>query len=85
VILGTLIAPVVFVNRLAGDGFRNSMQGVLAVAVTGPAKLFAPLLNGWLAQIDDRLAFGVGAALAAIAAGLLWRWVPEAPEGTGAA
>jgi MFS family permease len=85
VILGTLIAPVVFVNRLAGDGFRNSMQGVLAVAVTGPAKFFAPLLNGWLAQIDDRLAFGVGAALAAIAAGLLWRCVPEAPEEAGAA
>ncbi|WP_414661789.1 MFS transporter [Horticoccus sp. 23ND18S-11] len=80
VTLGTLIAPVVFVNRLAGDGFRNSIQGVLAVAVYGPCKLVAPLLNGWLAQIDDRLAFGTSAALALVAAGLLWRCVPDGPE-----
>ena len=83
VVIGTLIAPVVFVNRLAGDGHRNSMQGVLAVAVTGPFKLLGPLLNGWLAQIDDRLEFWVGAVLAAIAALLVWRRVPDAPQDVG--
>lgn len=79
VVVGTMVAPVVFVNHLAGDGFRHSMQGVLAVAVTGPCKLLAPLVNGWLAQIDHRLAFAFAAALAAVAALLLWRKVPEAP------
>ena len=80
VVVGTLIAPVVFVNHLAGDGFRNSMQGVLAVAVTGPFKFLAPLINGWLAQHDARWAFAFGAALAGIAAAIVWRLVPDAPE-----
>lgn len=79
VTVGTLIAPVIFVNHLAGDGFRNSMQGVFAVAVVGPWKLLAPLLNGWLAQIDHRLAFGTSAGLALGAAVLLWHWVPDGP------
>ena len=82
VVVGTLIAPVVFVNQLAGDSFRNSMQGVLAVAVTGPCKFLAPLVNGWLAQHDARWAFAFGSGLAGVAALLVWRLVPDAPEQT---
>jgi PPP family 3-phenylpropionic acid transporter len=80
VVVGTMVAPVVFVNHLGGDGFRNSMQGVLAVAVTGPFKFLGPLVNGWLAQHDARWAFAFAATLAGLAAILLWRLVPDAPE-----
>jgi MFS transporter, PPP family, 3-phenylpropionic acid transporter len=81
VILGTMIAPVVFLNRLAGDSFRNSIQGVFAVTVLGPCRIAGNLLCGWLAQTDTRLAFWAGAALAAVASALVFALVKDPPAG----
>jgi PPP family 3-phenylpropionic acid transporter len=71
VILGTLVAPVVFVNRMAGDAFRHSMQGVYTVALVGPARIGASLLCGWVSAIDIRITFTIGAISAAVAALLM--------------
>jgi PPP family 3-phenylpropionic acid transporter len=78
--LGTLVAPVVFINRLAGDTFRNSMQGVFTVAVLGPARIVGNLLSGNLAEIDTRVTFVVGAVLAFAAAIIMFYFVSDPPE-----
>lgn len=80
VILGTLVAPVVFINRLAGDTFRNSMQGVFTVAVLGPARILGNLISGNLAEIDTRVTFVVGAVLAFAAAVIMYSFVSNPPE-----
>ena len=70
IVLFTLVAPITFINELAGDSFRNSIQGVYTMAVIGPARIGGHLLCGWLATTDTRLAFGVGGG-AALASGVL--------------
>ncbi|BET65616.1 nucleoside permease [Opitutales bacterium ASA1] len=82
IILGTLVAPVVYINRLAGDSFRNSMQGVFVVAVTGPSKILGNLLAGWLAGHDTRWVFACGVATACMAALLFSRLGSDPVEET---
>lgn len=80
IILGTLVAPVIFINRLAGDSFRNSIQGVLVVAVMGPARILGNFLCGWLAGSDTRYVFGAGAVAALVSAVLFALFVSEPGE-----
>jgi PPP family 3-phenylpropionic acid transporter len=82
IILGTLVAPVVYINRLAGDSFRNSMQGVFVVAVTGPSKIVGNLLAGWLAGHETRWVFASGVATACMAAVLFSRLGSDPVEET---
>lgn len=71
IILGTLVAPVLFINQFAGDTYRNSMQGVFAVAIIGPARILGNLLSGRLSTYDTRWTFAVGAVLALAATVLI--------------
>lgn len=80
IIVGTLVAPVVFINRLAGDHFRNSIQGLFAMAVLGAWRLVGNLVCGWAAEIDTRVAFGIGTAAALVAALIVFGWVKDPPE-----
>lgn len=45
-ILALYIGPVMFLNRLAGDGFRNSIQGVFTMAVGGTARVLGGVSAG---------------------------------------
>jgi len=45
-ILAVFIVPVMYLDRVAGDGFRNSIQGVFTIIVVVPTRLIGPLLAG---------------------------------------
>ena len=53
-ILALFIAPVMFIDRLAGDRFRNSIQGVFTMTVGGGARIIGGLLAGWVAATNLR-------------------------------
>lgn len=48
-VLALYIGPVMFLNRLAEDEFRNSIQGVYTMAVAGTARVLGSLLAGFMA------------------------------------
>ena len=49
-ILAIFVVPVIYLNRVAGDGFRNSIQGAFAIAVSVPARLLGFLAAGEIAE-----------------------------------
>lgn len=67
-VLALYIGPVMFLDRLATDEFRNSIQGVFTMAVGGVARVVGAILAG-LVVTRFGLAGGLyyGAALATIA------------------
>lgn len=49
-VLALFIAPVMFLNRLAGDRFRNSIQGVFTMIFGGLFRVAGSLSAGWIAE-----------------------------------
>lgn len=47
-VLALYIAPVMFLDRIAGDEFRNSIQGVFTMAIGGVSRVIGGLLAGWV-------------------------------------
>ncbi len=66
-VLALFVATPIFINRLAGDEFRNSMQGVFTMAVGGVARVLGGIMAGWI-MMNGGLKAGLfaGAVLAAI-------------------
>jgi PPP family 3-phenylpropionic acid transporter len=58
------VLPVMYLNQLASDRFRNSIQGVYTMLVIGGSRIAGGLLAGHLAQIDLKLLFYYAASLA---------------------
>ena len=48
-VLALYIGPVMFLNRLADDEFRNSIQGVFTMAVSGSARVLGGVSAGLMA------------------------------------
>ena len=68
-ILGAIVVPVMYLDRLAGDRFRNSMQGVYAMTLVGGGRIAGTLIGGYIAESAGILnAFYWGAFLAAVGA-----------------
>lgn len=64
-VLALYIGPVMFLNRLAEDEFRNSIQGVYTMAVAGSARVVGSLLAGTMAaSLGLKANLLLGAALA---------------------
>lgn len=63
-VLALFIAPVMFLDRLAGDQFRNSIQGVFTMAVGGVARIVGAIAAGFVATIGLQYLLGYAAALA---------------------
>jgi len=64
-VLALYVGPVMFLNRLAGDEFRNSIQGVYTMAVTGSARVLGSLSAGLVAStfgLRANLLLGAGLA-----------------------
>ncbi|MEO0415860.1 MAG: hypothetical protein AAF226_13015, partial [Verrucomicrobiota bacterium] len=62
------IVPVMFLDRLAGDEFRNSIQGVFTLSIGATSRILAGLTGGWIALnfgIRETLAVGGGLAIVA--------------------
>lgn len=80
-ICAVYVLPVMFLNQLASDRFRNSIQGVYTMLVVGGSRLVGGLVAGKLAQIDLLLLFGSAAFLAGAAALILACFFhPEEPS-----
>lgn len=70
-ICAVFVLPVMYLNQLASDRFRNSIQGVYTMLVIGGSRIVSGLVGGRIAQIDYRLLFACGAGLAALSVILL--------------
>lgn len=67
-VLALYIAPPMFINRLAGDEFRNSMQGVYTMGVGGLSRVIAGTTAGFVimnGDLKNGLYLGAGLALTA--------------------
>ena len=60
-----------YINRLAGAEFRNSIQGVYAMLVLGSPRIVGSYLGGRLAEFSLPLLFAIAAVLVTIAAAVL--------------
>jgi predicted MFS family arabinose efflux permease len=87
-VLALFVGPVMFLNRLAGDEFRNSIQGVFTMAITGTARVLGGLSAGFLASgfgLTKNLLFGSCFSTLAflVIAFLFSRIPPRDPSGKG--
>jgi len=83
-VLAIFIVPVMYLNRLAGDRFRNSIQGVFTMTISSTSRIAGALAAGWLISISSlstmyAVAGGVG-VLAALVMGLGFRNIPKNDE-----
>ncbi|MCP4846951.1 MAG: MFS transporter [Verrucomicrobiaceae bacterium] len=49
-ILAMFVVPVIYLDRVAGDSFRNSIQGAFTIIITVPARFIGFLLAGEIAH-----------------------------------
>jgi PPP family 3-phenylpropionic acid transporter len=64
------VAPPVYLNRHAEPAYRNSIQGLFAMAIYGTGRIFGNLLAGWVADVSLVAVFGWAAGLSLLAAAL---------------
>jgi MFS transporter, PPP family, 3-phenylpropionic acid transporter len=72
IIVAVFMAPIMYINRHAGDHFRNSIQGLYTMGVVGIPRIGGIILAGQLAEINLRLIPFFAAGLSAAAALLLF-------------
>lgn len=69
-ILALFVLVPMLLNRLAGDHFRNSMQGAFSMFMGG-SRLLGTLIAGHAIERDTLHALGVAAALGSVAFGIV--------------
>jgi MFS transporter, PPP family, 3-phenylpropionic acid transporter len=79
VIVYHVIAPA-FLNQHAGDRYRNSIQGLYTMSVSGAAQVIGGYASGILAQRSIATAFVASGTLAMVATGLLFFAFHEGSE-----
>lgn len=62
-VLALFIAPVMFLDRLAGDRYRNSIQGVFTMTVGGLSRIVGATMAGWIASHSVTGLMGYAACL----------------------
>jgi len=68
-VLALYVGPVMFLNRLAGDEFRNSIQGVFTMSIAGSARVLGSFSAGLMVTNFDlrtNLLFGAGLGTCAL-------------------
>lgn len=65
-VIAMFILPVIYLNRLAGDRFRSSIQGVFAMLVAGISKIVGYQIAGRIADHSLTTLFIYGGCLALI-------------------
>ncbi len=80
-VLAIFIVPVMYLNRLAGDRFRNSIQGVFTMTISSTSRIVGALAAGWLISISSFQAMyavaGVVGIVATLVMALGFRNIPE--------
>lgn len=87
-VLAIFVGPVMFLDRLAGDEFRNSIQGVFTMAVGGTSRVIAGVLAGLIVThlgLTGGLVFGaaLGCVSVFVIAFLFARIPPRNESGNG--
>jgi PPP family 3-phenylpropionic acid transporter len=80
VIVFYVIAPT-FLNQHAGDEYRNSIQGLYVISVSGAAQVIGAYFTGALAERSLQTAFTASGILALIATALLFFAFSPSPAG----
>lgn len=83
-ICGMMVIPPVYINGLAKESFRNSIQGVYTMLVIGTSRFFGTALAGHVAAVDQRYVNLACLILATSALGLLWMGFRPENESSGA-
>ena len=83
-VLALFVVPVMYLNRLAGDRFRNSIQGVFTMTISSTSRILGALAAGWLISVSNlstmyAVAGGVG-IVATLVMALGFRNIPEIDE-----
>ncbi|MEM1107770.1 MAG: MFS transporter [Planctomycetota bacterium] len=65
------VAPPIYLNQRADAAYRNSIQGLYAMAVFGTGRIAGNLLGGWIAEVSLTAVFVYAAGLTVVATGLL--------------
>ena len=79
-ICAVFVLPVMYLNQLASDRFRNSIQGVYTMLVIGGSRGLSGIVAGRIAEVDYRLMFACGAALALVSVAILWGFFRPADD-----
>lgn len=83
-VVALFIAPIMFIDRLAGDRFRNSIQGVFTMAVSGTSRIVGALVAGIVASVyglETMLWYGSGMALIGVVIiAVFFQRIPPKPE-----
>lgn len=66
------VAPPIYLNHRAGDTYRNSIQGLYAMAITGPGRIIGTAIAGHIVSWSLPGVFGYAAALCTVATILLY-------------
>lgn len=70
-VLGAFIVPAMYLNTLAGDTFRSSVQGLYVMVVPGAFSILGNVVAGQLATRGLRMLFEVNLWIAIAGAGLI--------------
>lgn len=79
-VIAMYVIPPIYLNTLAGDHFRSSVQGLYLMAVFGPARILGPILAGILGDVSLLTMFNVSAATTLAGTVLLAGWLRIARE-----
>ncbi len=82
-VVGIYVIPPIYLNALAGDHFRSSIQGLYAMTVFGPSRIAGNILGGELADVSLPMMFNLSAIttlLAAVAIAVFMRMPNELNE-----
>ncbi len=81
VVIALQIGPITYLNSLAGDRFRNSMQGLYMMIIAGTSRVIGNIWAGQLAGIDLLLVYfiaGLFCVLATVVLAVSFR--PDRPK-----
>jgi hypothetical protein len=62
-VIAMYVIPPIYLNTLAKDHFRSSVQGLYLMAVFGPARIIGPIFAGWLGDLSLLTMFKVSASI----------------------
>ena len=73
-VLALFVLPVIYLNDHAGDHFRNSVQGVYMMVISGISRIIGASIAGYLASESLLLVMGYGSVLGGAGAMLVLIW-----------
>lgn len=80
-VMGLIVAPIILINRLAHEDFRNSIQGVYTMTILAVSRILGYVLAGFLAAAHLMKVLHWGAVLSGLSLAIfVWRYQRIRPE-----